>query len=613
MEVVALPAPRFQVRGRESLYNKGGSDINLAMIYQVGGSLESQAPCYVERKADHELYHALQAGEFCYILNSRQVGKSSLLVRTLDRLQQAGFICTKLDITSIGSEDITPLQWYKGIIVDLMRSLQLFPQFPLKTWWEEREDLPLVQRLAQFFEELLLVQFPEQKIIIFLDEIDSTLSLPFPVDDFWALLRFFFNQRAVNAAYKRLTFALFGVATPADLIQDHRRTPFNIGRAIELTGFTLAESTPLIQGLTPLPWHAPTLYQAILDWTSGQPFLTQKICQLSLQFYSHFNEENEVDFIRHIIKQKIINNWEFQDEPEHLKTIKNHLIYYHQKTVKILEIYQQILQEKSIKVDESLEKTTLILSGLLENDHGELKIKNQIYQAIFDLQWVTKELTKFRPYSQNLQDWLISNKLDESRLLRGKSLKEAQNWTEGKSLGDTDYQFVAASVDWENRESQKALQLSQQKKVAHLQSLLLLVMTSGLLASSFLSFVTFKQYQEVRISEIKALVSSCQGLFASHQHLKSLLEAVKAQGKWQDLRMQNPRLQKQLDRTLRQAVYGPDEINYLSGHKGGVLSVDFSPDGQLIATASNVDTPPINRGILSSQNHLALAGRIQPK
>jgi hypothetical protein len=186
-----------------------------------------------------------------------------------------------------------------------MRSLQLFPQFPLKTWWEEREDLPLVQRLAQFFEELLLVQFPEQKIIIFLDEIDSTLSLPFPVDDFWALLRFFFNQRAVNAAYKRLTFALFGVATPADLIQDHRRTPFNIGRAIELTGFTLAESTPLIQGLTPLPWHAPTLYQAILDWTSGQPFLTQKICQLSLQFYSHFNEENEVDFIRHIIKQKI--------------------------------------------------------------------------------------------------------------------------------------------------------------------------------------------------------------------------------------------------------------------------------------------------------------------
>jgi hypothetical protein len=309
----------------------------------------------------------------------------------------------------------------------------------------------------------------------------------------------------------------------------------------------------------------------------------------------------------------IINNWEFQDEPEHLKTIKNHLIYYHQKTVKILEIYQQILQEKSIKVDESLEKTTLILSGLLENDHGELKIKNQIYQAIFDLQWVTKELTKFRPYSQNLQDWLISNKLDESRLLRGKSLKEAQNWTEGKSLGDTDYQFVAASVDWENRESQKALQLSQQKKVAHLQSLLLLVMTSGLLASSFLSFVTFKQYQEVRISEIKALVSSCQGLFASHQHLKSLLEAVKAQGKWQDLRMQNPRLQKQLDRTLRQAVYGPDEINYLSGHKGGVLSVDFSPDGQLIATASNVDTPPINRGILSSQNHLALAGRIQPK
>ncbi|HEY9635021.1 MAG TPA: AAA-like domain-containing protein [Coleofasciculaceae cyanobacterium] len=70
-----------------------------------------------------------------------------------------------------------------------------------------------------------------------IDEIDSILSRDFPIDDFFALIRFLYNQRAIEPEYKRITFAIFGVATPSDLIQDSNRTPFNIGKAIELHGF----------------------------------------------------------------------------------------------------------------------------------------------------------------------------------------------------------------------------------------------------------------------------------------------------------------------------------------------------------------------------------------
>src|SRR5439155_5069220 len=47
----------------------------------------------------------------------------------------------------------------------------------------------------------------------------------------------------------RLTFCLLGVASPSDLIQDTRTTPFNIGRRIELTDFTAEEAAPLAAGV----------------------------------------------------------------------------------------------------------------------------------------------------------------------------------------------------------------------------------------------------------------------------------------------------------------------------------------------------------------------------
>ncbi|MFM2061757.1 MAG: hypothetical protein RLZZ507_1427 [Cyanobacteriota bacterium] len=580
--------------------------------YQVGGSLTNNAPSYVEREADIELYQALRQGEFCYVLNCRQMGKSSLLVRTKHRLEQEGFKCTSVDMTNIGSENITPSQWYKGIVADLWRGFKLLGKLNLKLWWQAGDDLSLLQNLSRFFEELL-IQFPEEKIIIFIDEIDSILSLNFQVDDFFALIRYCYNERAIDPEYKRLTFAIFGVATPSDLIQDPKRTPFNIGKAIELKGFNLEEVESLIRGLETLFPTPESIIKKILIWTEGQPFLTQKICNLITSFefktdikthdFTKFSEEY---WIENIINEYIIKNWESQDEPEHLRTIQDRLLYDQKRTGQLLGIYQQILQGTKVASDDSREQIELLLSGLVIRKKGFLSIKNRIYAQVFNLDWVVKKLANLRPYSQTFNAWLASQQTDESRLLRGQALADAQVWAWDKSLTNLDHQFLAKSAELERREQQLIIaaeraksveiQLLEQQKNARLQKFLLIVISAAFLTAVGLGGITFWLYRQslqnerlAKISEIKALVSSSQARFKSHQQLESLVDAIKAKREWQKLSLNQslnhkyPELEELTDNVLRQASYGAQEINRLSGENlSFIWDLSWSPDGKMI-------------------------------
>ena len=333
-------------------------------------------------------------------------------------------------MTVIGTSGLNSEQWYAGIIDTIANNLnldELDEPFDLDALWDENERFSNVQIFGKFIDKLL--QLISTQIVIFIDEIDSILSLDFPVDDFFALIRSFFNQRVDNPEYQRITFVLLGVATPTDLIQDKKRTPFNIGKGIELTGFEFTEALPLATGFSAQSNHPETVLKAVLNWTGGQPFLTQKICEFVRQTETVIPDGEEADFVENLVRNRVIENWEYQDEPEHFRTIRDRILKRdEQKAGYLLDLYQKVWHSGGVDTDNSIEQIDLQLAGIVVKKDSKLRVYNRIYQRIFDNLWIYKTLASLRPYSENFRRRILAEKQDGSWLLRGNALAEAEAW-----------------------------------------------------------------------------------------------------------------------------------------------------------------------------------------
>lgn len=355
--------------------------------FVAGGTLTPHAKTYVTRQADARLFEALTAGEYCYILDTRQVGKSSLIVHAAQRLTEQGRLTAFFDLSTCGDAP-TEEQWYGKLLADLARALNCEDE--VDAFWFAHSQYNGAQRWFMAVRDLIIPGL-HRPLVVFIDEIEAVRKLSFASDGFFAMLRGLHNLRATEPAAELLTICLAGVATPSELIQDERTTPYNIGRRIALYDFSAAEMRPLMHGLHGTEQQQLIQITRIGRWTAGHPYLTQRFCQATAET-GLAHSSKEIDSLA----SDVFLQRQAQSDESNLQFVRRQILD-DVAPLDLLELYRQVLAGRRVEVSATDPiSDRLLLSGIVRVDQTGrtpvLRVRNQIYRKVFDRRWVLVNL-----------------------------------------------------------------------------------------------------------------------------------------------------------------------------------------------------------------------------
>lgn len=361
----------------------------MADFFCLGGTLSVASASYIPRRADHDIIKALTQGEHALVLDSRQKGKSSLLARAAHELRTKGSLVIKLDLQRFGSS-VSSEQWYAALFHSCAE--QLDDQVSAREYWATLAHVGPAERWIRYLEHWS--HSAPLGLVVFIDEIDYVRSLNFDTDEFFATIR---SSRASGSSSGRLTFCFCGASTPTGLVRNPANGQMITGKMIQLDDFTYEETKAYSRYLDSQGVSGEQVLAKIYDWVSGHPFLTQIACAEWVRSEGRKSPSQIDDFFE---DQLALVGTQYRSD--HLIAVTKALLNptnlkageEQNSTMILLKSLARITGKRRVRITSVREDVSeyLLLCGVVQEQHGNLKPRNRLYARALEPTWIRQHL-----------------------------------------------------------------------------------------------------------------------------------------------------------------------------------------------------------------------------
>ncbi len=262
--------------GNETILNSNPENQEIPLskfsLEHPSGQVPLDSPFYVKRfPIEERCYEQIhKPGSLIRIKAPRQMGKSSLLARIIDKSQSQGDSTVTLDF-QLATQQIFVnsdkfLRWFCASV-----GLALNIPNQINQYWDLAEIVGSSMACKAYFEEYLLPTI-DKPLTLGLDEVDKVFEYPEIYRDFFGLLRALHEEGKRREIWKKLRLVIVH-STEVYVPLDINQSPFNVGLSVELPEFNNKQILDLAQK------HqlnfSKTEVEELMNLVGGHPFLVR--------------------------------------------------------------------------------------------------------------------------------------------------------------------------------------------------------------------------------------------------------------------------------------------------------------------------------------------------
>ncbi len=193
-----------------------------------------------------------QPGALVRVKAPKEMGKTSLLLRLLDHAQKQGYLTVYLNLEQMDQAICASLnRFLRSLCASITRELHLEPK--LDDYWDD--DIGSKVSCTLYLRQYLLEQIKTPLVLVF-DELNQIFEYPHVAKDVLPLLRSWYEEAKRVPIWQNLRLVI-AYSTDVYVPLQLNQSPFNVGLATQLVGFTVDQVQQLAQRYS-------------LDWSDGE-------------------------------------------------------------------------------------------------------------------------------------------------------------------------------------------------------------------------------------------------------------------------------------------------------------------------------------------------------